>query len=88
MLQGLKDAIRQEIQGNTVVESMVDNMDTDLRDSILDDMGISDDLLDAELEDDPEMKAFLDKIPEYDEEKDMEKKLKHVVENYLPELNV
>jgi len=82
MLSGLKKTIRKSEQETFVFEAMSTNGDNDdIRDAILDDTGI---LIDDE---DIEIKKLAEDIPEFDEEKDMEEKLKHIKESFIPETN-
>jgi len=83
MLSGLKRTIRRNEQEQFLSEAVSEtSISGDIRDSILDDSGLL--LMD---EDDAEIKKLAEQIPEFDEEKDMEEKLKHIKENFIPETN-
>lgn len=84
MLEMLKADIEKEYREESVIESMSEGVDTDVRDAILDEMGENADLLEV----DDELSSIVNKIPEYDEEKEMNKKLKRLAESYIPEYDL
>lgn len=84
MLEMLKADIEKEYREESVIESMSEGVDTDVRDAILDEMGENADLLEV----DDEISSIVNKIPEYDEEKEMNKKLKRLAESYIPEYDL
>lgn len=81
MLEMLKADLENEKQNDIIEESTANGVDTDLRDSILDDLGEDED----EVENDPELTEFVKKIPEYNEEQELKKKLKRLAESFIPE---
>lgn len=84
MLEMLKKDIEREYREESIFEATLTGVDTDVRDAILDEMGEVDDLIEA----DPELSTLVNKIPEYDEEKEMNKKLKRLTESYIPEYDL
>ena len=80
MLEMLKRDIEREYREESVLESVVEGVDTDVRDAILDEMGEVADLIEM----DSELSTLVSKIPEYDEEKEMSKQLKRLAESYIP----
>lgn len=84
MLEMLKADIEREYREESVIESMSEGVDSDVRDAILDEMGEDTDLLEV----DDELSSLVNKIPEYDEEKEMNKKLKRLAESYIPEYDL
>lgn len=84
MLEMLKADIEREYREESVMESMSEGVNTDVRDTILDEMGEDVDLLEI----DDELSSLVNKIPEYDEEKEMNKKLKRLAESYIPEYDL
>lgn len=81
MLNMLRADLENEKQSNIIEESTVKGVDTDLRDAFLEDLGEDD----IEVDEDPELSAFVKKIPEYDEEKEINKRLKRLAESFIPE---
>ena len=84
MLEMLKKDIGREYREESIFEATLTGVDTDVRDAILDEMGEVDDLIET----DPELSTLVNKIPEYDEEKEMNKKLKRLTESYIPEYDL
>lgn len=84
MLEMLKRDIEREYREESVLESVVEGVDTDVRDAILDEMGEVADLIEM----DSELSTLVSKIPEYDEEKEMSKQLKRLAESYIPEYDI
>lgn len=84
MLEMLKKDIEREYREESIFEATLTGVDTDVRDAILDEMGEVDDLIET----DPELSTLVNKIPEYDEEKEMNKKLKRLTESYIPEYDL
>lgn len=84
MLEMLKRDIEREYREESVLESVVEGVDTDVRDAILDEMGEVGDLIEM----DSELSTLVSKIPEYDEEKEMNKQLKRLAESYIPEYDI
>lgn len=84
MLEMLKRDIEREYREESVLESVVEGVDTDVRDAILDEMGEVGDLIEM----DSELSTLVSKIPEYDEEKEMSKQLKRLAESYIPEYDI
>lgn len=84
MLNMLRADLEQEREGNIIEESTVDGVDSDVRDAILDDLGEDD----VDEDEDPELSAFVKKIPEYDEEKEINKRLKRLAESFIPEYDL
>lgn len=81
MLNMLRADLENEKQSNIIEESTVKGVYTDLRDAFLEDLGEDD----IEVDEDPELSAFVKKIPEYDEEKEINKRLKRLAESFIPE---
>ena len=82
MLSNLKKNIRKSNQELFLMEAVAQSSgDDDIRDAILDDTGLIDD------DESTEIKKLVDGIPEFDEEQDMEEKLKHIKENFIPDTN-
>lgn len=84
MLEMLKKDIEREYREESIFEATLTGVDTDVRDAILDEMGEVGDLIET----DPELSTLVNKIPEYDEEKEMNKKLKRLTESYIPEYDL
>lgn len=84
MLNMLKEDIERESRMDFINEATVDGVDTDIRDAILDEMGEDEEYIEA----DTELVKIVNKIPEYDEEKEMNKKIKRLTESYIPEYNL
>lgn len=84
MLNMLKEDIERESRMDFINEATVDGVDTDIRDAILDEMGEDEEYIEA----DTELAKIVNKIPEYDEEKEMNKKIKRLTESYIPEYNL
>lgn len=78
MLSNLRKMIDNEMEHDNMLDIMVESTDTDLADMFIEDDG------EAEI-DDSEIKSILSKIPEYDEDKTLNKKLDKIVESYIPE---
>lgn len=78
MLSNLRKMIDNEIEHDDMLDIMVEATDTDVADMFIEDEG------EAEI-DDSEIKSILNKIPEYDEEKALNKKLDRIAESYIPE---
>jgi len=82
LLSNLKKNIRKSNQELFLMEAVAQSSgDDDIRDAILDDTGLIDD------DESTEIKKLVDGIPEFDEEQDMEEKLKHIKENFIPDTN-
>ncbi|WP_304576690.1 hypothetical protein [Romboutsia ilealis] len=84
MLNMLKEDIERESRMDFINEATVDGVDTDIRDAILDEMGEDEEYIEA----DTELAKIVNKIPEYDEEKEMNKKIKRLTESYIPEYDL
>lgn len=84
MLNMLRADLENERQADAIEESTVNGVDSDVRDAFLEEIG-EDEL---EIEEDPELTAFVNKIPEYDEEKEINKRLKRLAESFIPEYNL
>lgn len=78
MLSNLRKMIDNEMEHDDMLDIMVEATDTDVADMFIEDEG------EAEI-DDSEIKSILNKIPEYDEEKALNKKLDRIAESYIPE---
>ncbi len=84
MLSMLREDIERESRMDFINEATVAGVDTDIRDTILDEMGEVEEYIEA----DDEISSIINKIPEYDEEKEMNKKLKRLTESYIPEYDL
>lgn len=84
MLSMLKEDIERESRMDFINEATIGGVDTDIRDAILDEMGEDEEYIES----DSDLAAIVKKIPEYDEEKEMNKKIKRLVESYIPEYNL
>lgn len=78
MLSNLRKMIDNEMEHDDILEAMMEATDADVADMFIEDDG------EAEI-DDQEITSILSKIPEYDEEKALNKKLDRIVESYIPE---
>lgn len=78
MLSNLRKMIDNEMEHDDMLDIMVEATDTDVADMFIEVEG------EAEI-DDSEIKSILNKIPEYDEEKALNKKLDRIAESYIPE---
>lgn len=78
MLSKLREMIDAEINHDDTLDIMVEATDDSIADMFIDDDG------EAEI-DEKEVVSILNKIPEYDEEKELNKKLDRISEAYIPE---
>lgn len=78
MLSNLRKMIDNEMEHDDIMETMMEATDADVADMFIEDDG------EAEI-DDQEISSILSKIPEYDEEKALNKKLDRIAESYIPE---
>ena len=78
MLSKLREMIDAEINHDDTLDIMVEATDDSIANMFIDDDG------EAEI-DEKEVVGILNKIPEYDEEKELNKKLDRISEAYIPE---
>lgn len=78
MLNNLKKMINAEAESDLTVDLMLEAVDNSIMDMFIEDDG------EAEM-DEGEIVSILDKIPGYDEEAEMNKKLARIAESYIPE---
>ena len=78
MLNNLKKMINAEAESDLQVDLMLEAVNDSIADMFIEDDG------EIEMAEDQIMKV-LDKIPAYDEEVAMNKKLDRITENYIPE---
>ena len=78
MLNNLKKMINAEAESDLQVDLMLEAVNDSIADMFIEDDG------EIEMSEDQIMKV-LDKIPAYDEEAAMNKKLDRITENYIPE---
>lgn len=78
MLNNLKKMINAEAESDLQVDLMLEAVNDSIADMFIEDDG------EIEMAEDQIMKV-LDKIPAYDEEAAMNKKLDRITENYIPE---
>lgn len=78
MLSKLREMIDAEIEHDDMNDIMLEAVNNDIADMFIEDDG------EADIADDA-LNAILGKIPEYDEEKELNKKLDRIAEAYIPE---
>ncbi len=78
MLENLRKIIDHENERDFVAEAMLEAVDSSIVDKFVDEDGEAD-IPESELND------ILTKIPAYDEEEELNKKLKKITESYIPE---
>lgn len=78
MLSKLREMIDAEIEHDDINDIMLEAVNNDIADMFIEDDG------EADIADDA-LNAILGKIPEYDEEKELNKKLDRIAEAYIPE---
>ena len=78
MLNNLKKMINAEAESDLQVDLMLEAVNDSIADMFIEDDG------EIEMDEDQIMKV-LDKIPAYDEEAALNKKLDRITENYIPE---
>lgn len=78
MLDNLKKMINAEAENDLQVDLMLEAVNDSIADMFIED--------DGEIEmSESEIMGVLDKIPAYDEEKELNKKLDRIAESYIPE---
>lgn len=78
MLDNLKKMINAEAENDLQVDLMLEAVNDSIADMFIEDDG------EIEMSED-EIMGVLDKIPAYDEEKELNKKLDRITESYIPE---
>ena len=78
MLNNLKKMINAEAESDLQVDLMLEAVNDSIADMFIEDDG------EAEM-DETEVANILDKIPAYDEEAELNKKLSRITESYIPE---
>ena len=78
MLDNLKKMINAEAENDLQVDLMLEAVNDSIVDMFIEDDG------EIEMSED-EIIGVLDKIPAYDEEKELNKKLDRIAESYIPE---
>ena len=78
MLDNLKKMINAEAENDLQVDLMLEAVNDSIADMFIEDDG------EIEMSED-EIMGVLDKIPAYDEEKELNKKLDRIAESYIPE---
>lgn len=78
MLNNLKKLINAEAESDSQVDLMLEAINDSIADLFIEDDG------EIEMSED-DILGVLDKIPAYDEEKEMNKKLDRIAESYIPE---
>lgn len=78
MLNNLKKMINAEAESDLQVDLMLEAVSNSIADMFIEDDG------EAEM-DESEVNNILDKIPAYDEEAELNKKLARITESYIPE---
>ena len=78
MLDNLKKMINAEAENDLQVDLMLEAVNDSIADMFIEDDG------EIEMSED-EIIGVLDKIPAYDEEKELNKKLDRIAESYIPE---
>ena len=78
MLNNLKKMINAEAESDLQVDLMLEAVNDSIADMFIEDDG------EAEMDEDAIM-SVLEKIPAYDEEEEMNKKLSRIAESYIPE---
>ena len=78
MLDNLREMIEYDNQSEEIQDLMLEGTDSNMMDFFIDEDGEAD-IPDSELG------KILNKIPEYDEDKELNKKLSRITEAYIPE---
>lgn len=78
MLDNLKKMINAEAENDLQVDLMLEAINNSIADMFIEEDG------EIEMSED-EIMGVLDKIPAYDEEKELNKKLDRIAESYIPE---
>lgn len=79
MLNNLKKLINAEAESDLQVDLMLEAVNDSIADMFIED--------DGEIEmSEADIMGVLEKIPAYDEEKELNKKLDKIAENYIPEV--
>lgn len=78
MLSNLRKMIDAEVESDLVVDLMLEAANDSIADMFIEDDGEAD-------MDEKEVISILDKIPAYDEEAQLNKKLERITESYIPE---
>lgn len=78
MLSNLRKMIDAEVESDLVVDLMLEAANDSIADMFIEDDGEAD-------MDEKEVVSILDKIPAYDEEAQLNKKLERITESYIPE---
>jgi hypothetical protein len=78
MLSNLRKMIDAEAESDLVVDLMLEAANDSIADMFIEDDGEAD-------MDEKEVISILDKIPAYDEEAQLNKKLERITESYIPE---
>lgn len=78
MLSNLRKMIDAEAESDLVVDLMLEAANDSIADMFIEDDGEAD-------MDEKEVVSILDKIPAYDEEAQLNKKLERITESYIPE---
>jgi hypothetical protein len=79
MLNNLKKLINAEAESDLQVDLMLEAVNDSIADMFIED--------DGEIEmSEEDIMGVLEKIPAYDEEKELNKKLDKIAENYIPEV--
>lgn len=81
MLDNLREMIEYENQTEEIQDLMLEGTDSNMMDFFIDEDGEAD-IPDSELS------KILNKIPEYDEDKELNKKLSRITEAYIPEAEI
>lgn len=81
MLDNLREMIEYDNQIEEIQDLMLEGTDSDMMDFFIDEDG------EADIPDD-ELGKILNKIPEYDEDKELNKKLSRITEAYIPESEI
>ena len=78
MLSNLRKMIDAEVESDLVVDLMLEAANDSIADMFIEDDGEAD-------MDEKEVVSILEKIPAYDEEAQLNKKLERITESYIPE---
>ncbi len=78
MLNNLKKLINAEAESELQVDLMLESVNDSIKDMFIEDDG------EVEMPEN-EIMAVLDKIPAYDEEAELNKKIDRIAESYIPE---
>ena len=77
MIDNIRTMIEKEMEYDSILEAMLESTDSSVADAFIEDDGEA-------VIDEKQINDILAKIPEYDEEKELNKKLDRIAESYIP----